>query len=179
MKNKNTRGFNLIEGIMIFVVIVIIAVVVTYYIQWNRQSRVVVTNPPTNQAPAVVVDNKTEPVVNKTVDVADYARQILTDAETRFNGSYSNTFSRSNTSTTNGSGILPNSEVGVKVIADVAKSGLSIFAITNDKNSAYAVYVSLPANNGTYYCMASDGSNSNSTNKVASISDLSKKPICK
>ncbi len=168
MKIK-TRGFSAIELILVVVVIAVIGLFV-YFVSKNKSTDVQTQNQPVPATQNNVTDQEV---------VSNYVKQLVSEAEATYNGSYSPTFSSSNSSRSNGSGIVSKSgSAGSNVVSEVASKGGSVFVITNDKASKYAVYGTMP-NLGAYVCMASDGSKKDLTATVIDITGLSANPICK
>ncbi len=171
----NTKGFSMIELVMIVVVLVIVGAFV-YFASQSKKVEVNGTNNPivstTPQKKDIVYDKKF---------VINLVRQIASDAEARYTGNYSKSFASANSSQDNGSGIISqNGMVASGLINDMAQVGGKVFAITNSKVSAYVLYGSLPnTNNTNFYCLGSDGSTKDSTTIVADSASLAKKPYCK
>lgn len=175
MNKNNNRGFSIVEFIMIMVVLIIVGVFV-FFASKNKQSDLSVKEQTNN----VVQNNSTENNQPSEQDqIVSLVRQLATDAETRYNGSYKQVFMPANENKENGSGIvLSNGSVGSKVVDEAKSKSSQIFAITNDNITAYAIYSKLPGTPVTYYCLASDGSKK-TVSQIVDINGLSKKPICK
>lgn len=173
-----TKGFSVIEFVMIVVVLVIVGVFV-YFASQSKKVDVAKTSPVDQSS----VTNNTSVAPNSYDEkfVINSLKQISADAETRFIGNYSKAFTVSNYSKGNGSGIiLDNGSVGNTIVQEMAKLGGEVFAITNAKATSYVLYGTLPnTNNSLYYCLGSDGSTKSSTSVVADASSLLKKPYCK
>ena len=181
MKIK-TKGFSVIEFIMIVVVLAIVGVFV-YFASKSKQVDLMDNSSKSATDTVAPVPNTPDTGASVPVEmgkIVDYVKQIATDAESRFNGTYKTSFTASNSAQANGSGlVLSSNSLSKQTVEDVAKIGGKIFAITNDKVTAYALYISLPNQEGKYYCMASDGSKNTSTMTVVTSKDLTSKPICK
>lgn len=175
MNKNNNRGFSIVEFIMIMVVLIIVGAFV-FFASKNKQSDLSVNE----QANTLAQNNSTQNNQPSEQDqVISLVRQLATDAETRYNGSYKQVFLPSNETKENGSGIVSgNGSVGSKVVDEAKSKSGQIFVITNDKVTTYAIYGRFPGTPVSYYCLASDGSK-NTVNQVVDISGLSKKPICK
>lgn len=175
MKIK-TKGFSVIEFVMIVVVLIVVGTFV-YFASQSKKVDVTATNTTTYGEEKVVT------VIPATAeDVTNYVKQIATDAESRYNAGYKAVFTASNASRDNGAGIIPSNNTLVsKLVGEVATRGSSIFVITNDKVTSYAIYGKLPDSSGStkYYCFGSDGSKKASTEVVIDSKGLTNKPICK
>lgn len=168
----NTKGFSLIEFVMIVIVLVIVGTFVYFA---SKSEKVQVSN---NTLSATSPNG---PVNYDQKFVINLVRQIASDAETKYTGNYSKAFKPANSLRDNGAGMLADGgSLYAKLIADMSLVGGKVFAITNDRVSAYVLYGSLPnTNNTSYYCLGSDGSTKDYTGTVADSASLSKKPYCK
>jgi hypothetical protein len=176
MKIK-TKGFSVIEFVMIVVVLIIVGTFV-YFASQSKKVDVTATNTTTTTSGEKVVTV----IPANAQDVTNYVKQIATDAESRYNAGYKSVFTASNASRDNGAGIIPsNTSLVSKLVDEVATRGSSIFVITNDKVTSYAIYGKLPDSSGAtkYYCLGSDGSKKASTEVVIDNKGLTNKPICK
>lgn len=187
--NKNNRGFSAVEFIMIVVVLAIVGVFV-FFASKNKKVDVPIQNTQKEQTSVTKsVNNVTE---QKTVttpevtfaplendEVISWVKQLSTDAESRYNGSYKKVFASANIIKDNGAGImLEPGSVGAKVAEEAKSKGSMIFVITNEKVTTYAIYAKFSGTPTMYYCLASDGSKK-AVSKPIGISGLSSKPICK
>lgn len=181
MKIK-TKGFSVIEFIMIIVVLAIVGAFV-YFASKSKQVDLMDTSPKSATNTTVPVPNVLDTGASIPVEmtkIVDYVKQIATDAESKYNGTYKLSFTASNSAQANGSGlVISSNSISKQITEDVAKIGGKIFAITNDKINTYALYITIPNKDGKYFCMASDGSRKDETTMVVTSKDLTSKPICK